>query len=66
MNPDLCDYRLKLQFFRSLGIDATQDPKTGEYTRAIIRNSNRGDVNVVNVDGKMPPNFTANMFWDAL
>ncbi|KAF1823262.1 Spc24-domain-containing protein [Dissoconium aciculare CBS 342.82] len=57
---------LKLQFFRSLGIDATQDPKTGEYTRAIIRNSNRGDVNVVNVDGKMSPNFTANMFWDAL
>jgi kinetochore protein Spc24 len=66
MKSDLYASRLKLQFFRSLGIDATQDPKTGEYTRAIIRNSNRGDVNVVNVDGKMTPSFTANLFWDAL
>ncbi|CZT18846.1 related to Probable kinetochore protein spc24 [Ramularia collo-cygni] len=57
---------LKLQFYRSLGIDATQDLSTGEYNRAIIRNSARGDVNVVNVDGTMGQSFYSNMFWDSL
>nr|POE94444.1 putative kinetochore protein spc24 [Quercus suber] len=38
---------LKLQFYRTLGIDVSQDAGTGEFTRAIIRNKARGDVNVV-------------------
>ncbi|KAF7197987.1 putative kinetochore protein spc24 [Pseudocercospora fuligena] len=57
---------LKLQFYRSLGIDAGKDEKTGEYTRAVIRNSERGDVNVVNVDGTMPKSYYAGMFWDSM
>lgn len=39
---------------------------TGEYNRAVIHNTARGDVNVVNVDGKMNRSFYANMFWDSL
>lgn len=57
---------LKLQFYRSLGIDASQDDTTGEYNRAVIHNTARGDVNVVNVDGKINRSFYANMFWDSL
>lgn len=57
---------LKLQFYRSLGIDANQDASTGEYNRAVVRNSAKGDVNVVNVDGTMGKSFYANMVWDSL
>lgn len=60
-----CD-RLKLQFYRGLGIDVSQDPSTGDFNRAIIRNTARGDVNVVNVDGKMSQSYYADMFWDSL
>lgn len=59
-------YRLKLQFYRSLGIDVSQDAATGDFNRAVIRNTARGDVNVVNVDGKLDRSFYANMFWDSL
>jgi kinetochore protein Spc24, fungi type len=55
-----------LQFYRSLGIDVTQDATTGDFTRAVIRNTQRGDVNVVNVDGKLSRSFYANMFWDSM
>lgn len=57
---------LKLHFYRSLGIDARKDEGSGEYTRAVIRNSERGDVNVINVDGTMGRNHYANMFWDSM
>lgn len=57
---------LKLSFYRSLGIDISQDASTGEYNRAVIRNSTRGDVNVVNVDGTMGTSFYSNMFWNSL
>lgn len=59
-------HSLRLQFYRSLGIDATRDPTTGAYNRAIIRNTDRGDVNVVNVDGQMSRSFYANMFWESM
>jgi kinetochore protein Spc24 len=59
-------HRLKLSFYRSLGIDAKQDTATGEYTRAVIRNAGRGDVNVVNVDSAMGPGFYPNMVWNSL
>ena len=58
--------RLKLQFYRSLGIDVSQDAATGDFNRAVIRNTTRGDVNVVNVDGKLSRSFYANMFWDSM
>lgn len=57
---------LKLQFYRSLGIDVSQDSTTGDFSRAIIRNTSRGDVNVVNVDGKLSQSFYANMFWESM
>lgn len=61
-----CAHRLKLQFYRSLGIDVSQDSATGDFNRAIIRNTSKGDVNVVSVDGKLSRSFYANMFWDSL
>ena len=70
--------RLKLHIYRSLGISATQDPTTGEFSRAVVRKSplldtsdgsgdgGRGDVNIINVDGKLTRAFYTRMFWDAL
>lgn len=57
---------LKLQFYRSLGIDAKKDENTGDFTRAVIRNSERGDVNVVDIDGTIGRSYYAGMFWDSL
>lgn len=66
--------RLKLHTYRSLGITATQDPTTSEFNRAIVRKAptsdgaegGRGDVNIINVDGKLSRNFYTSMFWDTL
>lgn len=70
--------RLKLHIYRSLGISASQDPSTAEFNRAIVRkapttegsdnisNAGKGDVNIINVDGKLSRGFYAGMFWDAL
>jgi kinetochore protein Spc24 len=58
--------RLKLQVYRSLGIDVSQDAQTGAFDRAVIRNSAKGDVNVIRVDGKVDRGIYANMFWDSL
>lgn len=64
---------LKLHIYRSLGISATQDPNTGEFNRAVVRRApspedseTKGDVHVINVDGKLSRGFYAGMFWDAL
>ena len=59
-------HRLKLHFYRSLGIDISQDEATGDFNRAVIRNLSRGDVNVANVDGKLSRSFYANMFWQSM
>lgn len=61
-----CTPRLKLQVYRSLGIDVSQEPNTGVFNRAVIRNPAKGDVNVVNVDGKVDRKVYADMFWDSL
>ncbi|PPJ50064.1 hypothetical protein CBER1_05071 [Cercospora berteroae] len=54
---------LKLQFYRSLGIDARRDDGTGDFMRAVIRNGERGDVTVLDLkDGRVD----VNAFWDAL
>ncbi|THY84144.1 kinetochore protein-like protein spc24, partial [Aureobasidium pullulans] len=54
---------LKLGVYRSLGIDAEQDHNTGDFTRAVIRNTAKGNVNVVNLDSKFDRFFYANHFW---
>ena len=54
---------LKLQFYRSLGIDARRDEGTGDFKRAIIRNGERGDVTVLDLKDDR---VDVNAFWDAL
>ncbi|KAH0173224.1 Spc24-domain-containing protein, partial [Aureobasidium melanogenum] len=57
---------LKLGVYRSLGIDAEQDHNTGEFSRAVIRNTAKGSVNVVNLDPKFDRFFYANHFWNSM
>lgn len=63
--------RLKLQIYRSLGISATQDPKTGEFNRAVVRRTEhgdggKGDVNIINIDDRLPRSFYARDLWDGM
>ena len=58
--------RLKLGVYRSLGIDAEQDHNTGDFSRAVIRNTAKGSVNVVNLDPKFDRFFYANHFWNSM
>ncbi|KUJ16815.1 kinetochore protein spc24 [Mollisia scopiformis] len=57
---------LRLKLYRGLGIDLEKDTESGEYTKAIIRNEKKGDVNVVNLDNKFSRYFYANYFWQQL
>ncbi|GAB7356809.1 hypothetical protein MBLNU459_g7693t1 [Dothideomycetes sp. NU459] len=57
---------LKLRVYRSLGIDAEMDPRTGEFGRAVVRNTRTGDVRVVQMDAKFDRFFYANHFWGTL
>ncbi|KAF2232625.1 Spc24-domain-containing protein [Viridothelium virens] len=57
---------LKLKVYRSLGIDIEPDRETGAYNKAIIRNSQKGDVHVVNIDPKFSRFFYANYFWQTM
>ena len=54
---------MKLKLYRTLGIDVEADPTTGEYNKAVIRNSTKGDVHVVNIDPKFSRHFYTNYFW---
>ncbi|GIZ36742.1 hypothetical protein CKM354_000020900 [Cercospora kikuchii] len=54
---------LKLQFYRSLGIDARRDEGTGDFKRAVIRNGERGDVTVLDLKDDR---VDVNAFWSAL
>ena len=56
---------LKLKVYRGLGIDIERDDD-GEYSKAIIRNAKKGDVNIVNIDNKFSRFFYANYFWQQL
>ena len=70
----LMSCRLKLQIYRSLGITATQDPKTGEFNRAVVRRApspehgegGRGDVNIINIDGKLSQSFYCRELWNGM
>ncbi len=66
-NEVLADLRtsLKLKVYRSLGIDVDPD-LTGSHNKATIRNAQRGDVHVVNIDDKYSRFFYANYFWQTL
>ena len=57
--------RLKLKVYRSLGIDAETDA-AGNYNKAIIRNNQKGDVHVVNIDLKFSTFFYSNYFWQTM
>ncbi|KAI4243907.1 MAG: hypothetical protein L6R40_003289 [Gallowayella cf. fulva] len=56
---------LKLKVYRSLGIDVDPD-QTGTYNKATIRNTQKGDIHVVNIDTKFSRFFYANYFWQTL
>jgi kinetochore protein Spc24, fungi type len=57
--------RLRLKVYRSLGIDVEAD-EAGNYNKAVIRNSRKGDVHVVNIDPKFSRFFYANYFWQTM
>jgi len=56
---------LKLKVYRGLGIDIEKD-ESGEYNKVVIRNGRKGDVHIVNLDGKFSRFFYANYFWSML
>lgn len=60
-----CNRSLKLKVYRSLGIDVEAD-SAGNYNKAIIRNNQKGDVHVVNVDPKFSRFFYLNYFWQTM
>ncbi|KAI9935011.1 hypothetical protein ASPWEDRAFT_54056 [Aspergillus wentii DTO 134E9] len=56
---------LRLKIYRSLGVDIEADD-AGNFNKAVIRNSRKGDVHVVNVDSKFSRFFYANYFWSTM
>lgn len=56
---------LKLKVYRSLGIDVEADA-SGNYSKAVIRNTQKGDVHVVNIDPKFSEFFYSNYFWQTI
>ena len=59
------DCSLKLKVYRSLGIDVEADA-SGNYNKAVIRNTQKGDVHVVNIDPKFSRFFYSNYFWQTM
>ena len=59
-------FRLKLKVYRMLNIDIEPDADTGLYNKAVVRNKEKGDVHVVNIDPKVSRYFYANFFWDTM
>ncbi|MCJ1474457.1 kinetochore-associated Ndc80 complex subunit spc24 [Lambiella insularis] len=56
---------LKLKVYRSLGIDIESD-NAGNFNKAVIRNSRKGDVHVVRIDPKFSRFFYADYFWQTM
>jgi kinetochore protein Spc24 len=61
---------LKLAVFRGMGLEAVKEGQEGredargEYRKIVIRDSRRGDVNIVNFEqGKLSRHFYAAHFW---
>lgn len=60
-------YRLKLQVYRSLGIEASQDQASGAFNKAVVRNLVKGDVNVLELEaGKLRQGGYADEVWESL
>ena len=57
---------LRLRVYRSLGIEIERDAKDGEFTRAVVRNDRKKDVQVVTMDRKLSRFWYANYFWQLL
>lgn len=57
--------RMRLWLYRCLGITLDQDA-AGNYNKATIRNTEKGDVHVVNIDPKFSKYFYANYFWQTM
>ena len=56
---------LRLWLYRSLGIMLEQD-EAGNYNKATIGNTKKGDVHVVNIDPKFSRWFYADYFWQTM
>ncbi|KIX07479.1 uncharacterized protein Z518_02132 [Rhinocladiella mackenziei CBS 650.93] len=56
---------LRLWLYRSLGIALEQD-EAGNYNKATIGNTKKGDVHVVNIDPKFSRWFYADYFWQTM
>lgn len=63
--PNNCNRRLKLKVYRSLGIEVEAD-SVGKYNKAVIRNNQKGDVHVLNVDPRFSRFFYSNYFWQTM
>lgn len=48
-----------------MGITVESDD-AGRYSKAVIRNTSKGDVHVVNIDPKFSRFFYANYFWQTM
>ncbi|GAB7365231.1 hypothetical protein MBLNU230_g6317t1 [Neophaeotheca triangularis] len=58
---------LKLQVYRSLGIEATHDQTSGDFTQAVVRNPAKGDVNVLDLEArKLRQGAYADEIWENL
>jgi kinetochore protein Spc24, fungi type len=57
--------RLRLWLYRSLGITLEQD-EAGNYNKATIANTKKGDVHVVNIDPKFTKSFYADYLWQTM
>lgn len=57
---------LKLKVYRGLGMDIEKSAGSEEYNRVVVRNGTRGDVHIVNLEGKFSRHFYANYFWETL
>lgn len=57
--------RLKLKLYRSLGIDIDADA-VGKYSKAIVRNTRKGDVHVVDLNVESRTRRPADELWNAL
>ena len=66
MKTDILVCRLKLKVYRMLNIDIEPDANTGLYNKAVVRNKEKGDVHVVNIDPKVSRYFYANFFWNTM
>ena len=62
---DFYKRRLKLKVYRSLGIDVEAD-SAGNYNKAVIRNNQKGDVHVINIDPKFSKFFYSNYSWQTM